>query len=171
MNGNDGDHLDPSPRSRLRSAMNAIVFPLGLTLALLALCAGYGRYRFGSMATAIAYLKGERLMVDGRSRSLAGVSGEQVEVRYALSNWTGQPVKLIGAQSSCSCTAVEGVPMALAASETRPIKATIKIDESSSDIAGSIRLFTDSPGIPEIKLAYMVRVAPAPRPPDAHHAD
>ena len=128
---------------------------------MLGLGAGYGRHRFGSMSAALAYLRGERLLVDESSKTIDDVrSGSEIVVRYGFTNWAAHPVKLLGMSSSCSCTVVEDLPMTLAASETKAVSVKIKVDEGRPDFTGSIRVFTDDPRSPEIILSYSLRITP-----------
>jgi hypothetical protein len=49
--------------------------------------------------------------------------------------------------------------MTLASSETRTVSAQITTSEDNPNLAGTIRLFTDEPGSPEIALNYTVSAA------------
>ena len=101
-----------------------------LTAGCLGIAAAYGRYRFGSISASFAYIRGERLLVANPVQSIDKVrAGESVIVRYAVTNLTGHPVRLIGKTASCSCTAIEDLPSRLATSETRQISATITFPE------------------------------------------
>jgi len=152
-------HLELPTRTHLRSAFRKMLVVLLMTLALLTLGVGYGRYRFGSVPAALAYLRGERLLIDEPLQSISGVHpGSQIVVPYALTNLTGRPVKLVGMATSCSCSVIEELPIAIAAAETRMVAVTIKIAENRSDFSGSLQLFTDDPHSPEIDLGYSVRV-------------
>ena len=88
-----------------RSSLRTLVVTIALSLTMLGLGAGYGRHRFGSMSAALAYLRGDRLLVDESSRTIDDVqSGSEIVVRYGFTNWAAHPVKLLGMSSSCSCT-------------------------------------------------------------------
>jgi hypothetical protein len=84
---------------------------LSLTLAVLAVGAGYGRLRFGSVSATVDSRRGQSLLVDERAKSVSGVqAGSQVVVSYAVTNISDRPVRLIGASSSCSCTVIQDLP-------------------------------------------------------------
>jgi len=147
----------PSVRAMLRSSVVILLLVAGF----LGLGAAYGRHRFGSVAATLAYLGGERLLVDDLSKSVSGVkAGSPVVVRYTLTNLTGHPVTLVGKMASCSCTNIEGLPLTLAMSETRAVSATITLSKDKPDLSGTIRLFTDDLHTPEIALAYSVHALP-----------
>ena len=126
-----------------------------MTAGILGAASAYGWYRFGSIDASLAYVRGERLLVAEPSKSLEGVRpGESVVLRYVLTNLSGHPVTLIGKEVSCSCTNIEDFPITLAASETRPIAATVKVANGEPRVLGSIRMFTDDVQHPEIVLTY-----------------
>jgi hypothetical protein len=148
-------------KASVRAALRSSGVILVLTLTFLALGAGYGRYRLGSVSAALAFLRGGRLLVDEPVKSIDGVrAGSQVVISYTLANLSGRPLKLVGMAASCTCTVIEDIPMTLAMSETKMVTAKIKTSDGESDLSGSIRLFTDDIHSPEITLAYLVRFAP-----------
>jgi len=132
-----------------------------LTLIILGISAGYGYSRFGSLAAALSATQGDSLLVDQRLKSVDGIRpGSRVALRYALTNASGRPIKLIGMSSTCSCTVMEDLPMTLAVSETRSVTAMIRTREGESVLDGSIRLYTDDPRSAEIVLGYSLRLTP-----------
>ncbi len=152
--------LAPTTKTVLTSGFRTSAVILTLTLALLAVGAGYGRLRFGSISAALDSLRGRLVHVDERDKSISGVrAGSQVVVSYALTNISERPVSLIGASSSCSCTVVQDPPMTLASSETGTVSVRISTSEDKPTLSGTIRLFTDEPRSPEIALKHTVRDA------------
>jgi hypothetical protein len=139
---------------------------VALTSVFLGLFAGLGWYRFGSLAHAKAYLRGERLLVADRARSLGDVpAGTTLTLQYAVTNLTGHPVRLLGAQPSCSCTMTGDLPMTLAASETRSIPVAIDTTEGGKEaLAGTVDVFTDDPQFQTFRLAFAGRIVAARAP-------
>ncbi len=139
---------------------------VALTSVFLALFAGFGWYRFGSFAHAKAYLRGERLLIDDRDRSFGDLpAGSTLTLHYAVTNLTGRPVRLLGAQPSCTCTVVDVMPMTLAASETRSIPVTIDTSEGGKEtLAGTVDVFTDDPQFRTFRLAFAGRIVAARAP-------
>jgi len=134
---------------------------IGITLAILGLISGYGHFHFGSLRAAVAYLGGERLLVDQRVRSIGEVTrGYPSAFRYSLMNLTGRPVKILGARMSCSCTAVGSMPDTLPVAESRTIEFELTPSEQQPDgeITGTVRLFTDDPSHHELELAFVAQV-------------
>lgn len=152
---------EPKRRASPRAALRTVALTLLMTLAFLALGAGYGRYRFGSMSATRAYLRGERLLVDTTNQSTSGEVGGRVQIRYTLTNWTDHQVTILGFASSCTCTIIDGLPLTLAVTESKAVTAMVSLEKAETNVSGLIRLFTDDPRTPEILLAYSVRIEPA----------
>ncbi len=149
-------------KTGIKAAIRACTTPLLLSLALMVIGAGYGRYRFGTLSATLAYLHGERILVDDPSQSFDGThAGGHVVVRYALTNLSGRPVNIIGMTCSCTCTIVEDMPKSLGTLETKVVSARVNLSEGKTDVSGSIRLYTDEPHSPEISLTFSVRATPS----------
>lgn len=148
-------------KGRLSTFVRASVPVILVAAVLLTITASYGAHRFGSIESAISYLKGDRIIVDKAFKTVsAHRPNEQVVVDYRLTNISGRPVKLAGVATSCTCTAVDGVPTILESKETRVFSARIAADEIKDALTGEIRIFTDEPSTPELKLSYKVQANP-----------
>jgi len=134
------------------------------------LVSGFGRFWFGSLANARAFVRGEKLVVADPQRSLGDVAaGTKLTLNYPITNMTGHPVKILGAQPSCSCMVVDTVPMVLAASETRSIPVSVDTSEGNNDsLSGTVDIFTDEPEAQTLHLTFAGRIVaardPAPGP-------
>ena len=156
--------LKMTKKAGIKAVIRTSIITLLMTLAFLALIAGYGRHRYGSVSASLAYLRGERLLVDKPYQAIGGVHpGGQVVVRYAVTNESEHSVNLIGMTCSCTCTIVENLPKTLGASETKIVSARVNLAEGKTDVSGAIRLYTDDPHSPEIPLAFSVRAAKSNR--------
>jgi hypothetical protein len=98
--------------------------------------------------------------VDERSKALGDIeAGSRAAFENRLTNLTDHPIKLVGAQTSCSCMVVENLPTTIQPLQTRSIPIGVEVPKADSGVAtGSVRLFTDDPEIPELGLAYSARV-------------
>jgi len=153
----------------LKGNWRLTLLAFSLTLIILGIGAGYGFARFGSFAAAMSAMRGDVLLVDQPLKSVDGIRpGTRVALRYALTNASNRPIKLIGVSTSCTCTLVEGLPITLAPSETRSITATITTREGESVLDGSIRLYTDHPRSAEIVLGYSLRLVLPSHPEDTN---
>lgn len=131
------------------------------TLLILGIGAGYGLFRFGSLAAALSAVRGDPLLVDRPFRSMSGIRpGSRVLLHYALTNASDRPIKLVGIKASCSCITADELPLTIAVSETKSLSATVKTREDESAKDGSICLYTDHPDSAEIILGYSVRLTP-----------
>lgn len=93
-----------SPRWRSSSAW-LLACCGGGALPIVAVLA-WGYWEFGSLANTLAYLNGERLLVDPESLSFGtGRRGEERDLHFAIRNWTGKDVEVLGAKSTCGCMA------------------------------------------------------------------
>lgn len=130
-----------------------------VTLALLAVPLGLGVYRIGSTGRALAYLRGQRVFVAEPIRRLGTVEpGRDFLLRFPIVNYSGVPVHIAGASSSCSCTIVSDLPTTIAGHTSKPIEITVRSPSVSQDIHTTITLYTDSPGSREIALQITGRV-------------
>ena len=127
---------------------------------MLGVVAGSGRFWFGSLANARAFVRGERLAVAKSQRSLGDVAvGTKLTLHYPITNLTGHPVKILGARPSCSCTVVDFPPKVLAASETWSIPVSIDTSEGSKDsLSGTVDVFTDEPEAQTLRLSFTGRI-------------
>jgi hypothetical protein len=108
---------------------------------------------FGSTSAALAFLDGERLLVDSRSKSFGTVDpGLDQSVRFSLTNWTGQPVTIVGFQASCSCTMATDLPLSIPDGGTRFVSVAVKTAKLTGDFVATVRLFTDASSLPEVRL-------------------
>ncbi len=138
----------------------------GLTTSLLAgifcLLVGVARYQFGSIAYALAYVRGERLFVAEPIASLSNVeAGRPYEVTFRLVNLTSSRYLVVGCTTSCGCTAPQALPLAISPSGETDFKLRLVPGANRSGSIG-IRLFTDHPDRSELPLRIDTTVASFP---------
>ncbi len=154
-------HIVPTPSARFRVVLRRPFVATAATLVILAMAVTYGHQRFGSPRAAWAYARGERILIDGRTQDLGEVrSGETRKVRYALTNLSSRPVRILGSRMSCTCTVAESLPEACMPGG----KTIIRLDFSPSPSMANqtvdeiVRLFTDEANNPELVLTFTARV-------------
>ena len=127
---------------------------------MLGMVTGFGRFWFGSLDNARAFVRGERLAVTELNRSLGDVAaGTKLTLHYPITNLTGHPVKILGARPSCSCTVVDFPPKVLAASETWSIPVSVDASEGSkTSLSGTVDVFTDEPEAQTLRLSFEGRI-------------
>lgn len=121
-------------------------------------------WRFGSIAAGIARANGQSLLADGSVKSLDGVPPNGVaRLEFKIRNLTGHPIRLQGAQTSCSCATVEQVPQTLKPWSEGTIVAHIQTDKAGVRMKGAVSLITDEPNHPTFDLGYSLLTSSGPR--------
>jgi hypothetical protein len=137
-------------------ALTVIITNIGLlSIAAIAL------YSFGSFGSALAYLSGDRLIVDAYTRSVGVVSeGERHAVFFKLTNMSNQAIEILGATSSCTCLVVDQLPVVLPPHGVFQLRIGIRTKPRSSRIDERVRLITDREGQRHLDLRINGRVVP-----------
>ena len=100
----------------------AILVMAGVGLACLA---ALGVYSFGSVGDAVAYMKGQRIFA--RVEVLVSTpTGQERDFDLVVANRGGRTVRILGAQSSCSCLAPAGLPVGLPANGRCTVRVTFR---------------------------------------------
>jgi hypothetical protein len=98
---------------------------------------------FGSIGAALARFRGERLSIHPRLVDAgAALTGEGREVHIELTNWTEQPINLIGGTSDCACTVLGDLPVTIPAGETVTVAVNLR--------------FSGRPGMFTRKAAFLI---------------
>lgn len=73
--------------------------------------------------------------------------GDGAEVEFVLDNVTGRPVTVLGAETSCDCTSLQGLPITIPAGGDTPLKfrLTTTPAQAGRRINTSIKLLLDTP--------------------------
>lgn len=136
--------VPPTPSSR-RQVVSWLA-----TTAILA-CIGFlvltviGYMRFGSVGSALAYLRGEHLIPDEIMKSFGTTSqGERPAVEFRLRNCTGQPIKILGANVSCTCLEARDLPVVVPSNGETVLRVDVRTKGRSGPLSERLRLLTDS---------------------------
>lgn len=98
---------------------------------------------FGSVRSALSYANGDRLIADAAAKSLGVVApGEEFPVSFALRNYSGRDIAIIGAKTSCACIATDGLPMTIPARSERELVVKVNAPEEAGDIRERVYLYT-----------------------------
>ena len=153
-----GAETTPTKKKTLSwMALTVIIANIGL-LSVVAL----GLYFFGSIGPAVAYLRGDRLIADVYDRSVGIVrEGEKHAVVFELTNMSSQPVKILGAKSTCTCLAVDQLPVALPPHGVFRLRIGLRPRFRSGQIAERVSLFTDRELQQQLDLKISGRVLDA----------
>ena len=90
--------------SALWHHIRAVLLVAAVAASLLTALAGLAWWRFGSVAVGLAYLRGERLVIEPRVVELGeGRPDERRDVVIRIINLTDRPVRLLGSSATCQC--------------------------------------------------------------------
>lgn len=132
---------------------------VALTTAFLGVGGTYGVFRFGSIAAAISYVGGARVLVDDDLKDLGDVRvGDSSTLSFGLKNLTGHPVTIQGAQSSCTCAVIDGLPCSIEPGGVNYLLVKVTASSGRQYINGTLSVYTDDSGTPVIHLRYKGRV-------------
>lgn len=123
-------------RPILVGGLLAILMGIGLT--------SLANYRYGSLAKAIAYLNGDIVQVDSANRDLGTVEcAKAIKVDFTFTNLRSEPLKVVGANASCSCILPPDMPITLESFTATPITFTFKTPTEAQEFEQLIELYFD----------------------------
>ena len=130
-----------SQRERAMSWMATTLVLLNLGLAALLLAGVHG---FGSVASAVAYLRGNRLIPDEFAKNIGSATeAGHPSVTFCLTNWTQQPIKVLGAQTSCTCLMASDLPAVVPPQGQFTLRLSARAKSGLGPYSTQVRLFTD----------------------------
>lgn len=122
-------------------------------LAVVLIVAGFGFWRFGSTANAVAYLNGEYILADHTVEQLGPVDpGKVFDVTFNLTNVSSESIRLVGANFSCSCLLPPSMPMDFPGGETTPVTFHFYSPQTAMKFEELIELYFDGP-LPYVHLS------------------
>jgi len=132
------------PRTRRRSmpwlATTAILVVVGFGLLFVV-----GLQRFGSTASALAYLRGDGLIPDEYTKSFGTASkSERPSVTFCIKNFSKQPIKILGGKSSCTCVIADGLPSVVLPNGETVVRVSASRRGRLGQYSEQIRLLTNS---------------------------
>ncbi|MDE2508745.1 MAG: DUF1573 domain-containing protein [Planctomycetota bacterium] len=121
-----------------------------------------GTLRFGTIASTLAYLNGDRLFLDSPSKAVGiVVEGLDKEVEFRLKNAGSSPIRLVGARSTCSCVFSDEFPIDVPAGGSQRLRVGVRTQGKVGPVSESMQFYTDSPRQPvlNVKVTGTVIVA------------
>lgn len=139
--GTSSEELKLSRRARVLWTLA----PVGVFFVVM-LCGAYAlKSAFGSVPTAIGYLRGDRLFLDPAEILVERPKqGSTVVAGVVVSNFSDSPVNLLGANVSCSCVVTGSLPAKVGPGETIRLPITVNISPDKI-VDETVILFTDHP--------------------------
>lgn len=115
---------------------------------------------FGSLEAALAKLRGDTLAITPAYVDFGtGKPGETLEATATVSNWTDQPVRILGGTSDCTCAAIDDFPLTIPPGEKASFRVRLRIiNISSGHLIRTLTVRTDHPSRPEIRFQIGCRV-------------
>lgn len=125
------------------------LLPLGVLLA-------WGCWELGSLANVLAYVNGERLLVDpGTCWFGTAGRGEEREVRVTIRNRTEKTIRVLGARMNCTCMTTDELPVEIEPGGRRDFTIRVFLGGTESTFEKRVDYYTDYEAKPS--LAVVVR--------------
>lgn len=106
---------------------------------------------FGSVPVALRYLRGERLIAQPRQLDAGTLSTTApVIARAEIRNYTGHPVRLLGASYRCTCVVAGDLPATIPAGGSFPLTLKIQARPDKLTVDEPVVVFTDSRAAPRL---------------------
>ncbi len=151
----------PVAAARKKSAFVELLSGARIALPILVLV---GIFLFGSLDAAIGYATGARLLATNSAQYAGSLAdGETGTVAFELTNYSRQPVRILGAKSTCRCMALDDLPMTLPPGQSERVRVRLKArgGESRQIQRESATLIFDDP-VRSVTLTVTAIVLPAP---------
>jgi hypothetical protein len=114
---------------------------------------------FGSVPAAIASLRGERISIYPRLADVGAAEvGAERRVSLDVTNWTEQPIRLIGGTRDCSCTVLADLPITIPPKETRSLTVGIRLKGKPGIFTRKAALLVDDEGFQKITFRLTGRI-------------
>jgi hypothetical protein len=158
----DASGLEPVPsvspkttRPQWRGSAGWILACLGGGGLLIAAVIAWGYWQFGSLSCTLAYLNGERMLVDPGMLSFGTARvGEDRDLHVTIRNQTGKDVKILGARSTCGCiAAVEKFPLSIVDGARQELTVHVWFTDKDSAFEKRVDYYTDAESNPVIAVA------------------
>lgn len=150
---------EPQVLSRARIPLSVKACVVIGTPLLIAVAIALATLWFGSLDAAKQYFGGDRLLVSPVAASFPpGRLGERREIRFRVSNLTRDPVRILGAEPSCTCLSGGGLPLEVAPGQTDELVVEVHLTSVLAGRRQSVKFFTDCPRKPLLAVTVSGRV-------------
>lgn len=139
---------------RWRGPMASILGCVGGGGLLISLALAWGHWEFGSLSSALAYLNGERLLVDLGTLSFGTARrGEERDLQFTIRNRTGKEVKILGTRSTCGCMATaEKFPISIGNRGQQDLTIHVWLTGKDSAFEKRVDFYTDDDANPVVPV-------------------
>ena len=154
--------LSGTVRRQMPSRLRATGEVLFLAAVLMGLLLVTVRLHCGSWELVVPYLRGERLIVLDREIDLGEQPpGAVVERSIRVVNLTDSDVRILGAQRSCNCMALDAFPLSMAVGSERAFRVRMAVPLDEGMYSHTIKFFTDWASRPWFVVTVRGRVSVA----------
>ena len=115
-------------------------------VALLILGGGLGaaRVQFGSIALAVRYARGERLILEPASIRTGSLATDRPKVVSAtIHNFGAKPIRVLGSAVNCVCVTVQDLPDAIPSWGSAQISLAVRALPGKAEVKQNVVIFTD----------------------------
>ena len=137
------------------------IFPavVGVSVAV-GSCIAYAVAAFGSVYHGWLYATGVRVVVEPTVMTIADAKvGDSTEATFLVYNLTSEPVRVLGAMSSCSCVSVNNeLPLLVPPNGRRQLRVGVEAVSMREGEVQRAVYYTDHPGAPRIVARVRRRV-------------
>jgi len=103
-----------------------------------------GSLAFGSLTATLAHLRGATVEAPSYLDLGAAPPGQTITNSAAITNWTDNPVRLIGGTSDCTCLTTGELPVTIPAGRTVEIAITLRVPRTTPGrLIRTIEIWTD----------------------------
>jgi Protein of unknown function (DUF1573) len=132
----------PTARKRAMSWLASIVILVCIGCALLL---AVGIQCFGSVSSALAYMRGEPLVPDAYTKSFGTVTkSERPSVEFWLRNYSKEAIKVIGSYASCTCLITTDLPFVVPPGGRAILRVNARARARLGPYSERLRVLTDS---------------------------
>jgi hypothetical protein len=146
----------------VRQAFTGIAKYAGGAAVLAVACWGVGRCFFASPQEAMAFLRGEHVIVEQETLDLGiGCNGEWKIGKVGVRNRSARPVRIIGGHSDCSCVMAQELPVTIEPGELVEVPIHLQYPPASTgSFWKEVQLVTDDASQAPISVLLVGRVVP-----------
>jgi hypothetical protein len=132
---------------------------VGFVVLTCGLLVAAGSLFFGSVEAANAKLRGESLSVTPYVDFGSGKPGQTLEATATVTNYTDEPVRLIGGTTDCTCATVEDFPLTIPPGERASFHVRLNvISKAGGQFTRVVTVRTDCPSRPVLQFRIGCRV-------------
>lgn len=99
---------------------------------------------FGSFAAALAWVRGERVVVEPLVTDLGTCElGERRIIQLRVANGDDAPVRIVGGTTTCNCVATQGLPVDIPIGEDRAVPVSVIVTGESREFVQTVTLYVN----------------------------